>query len=73
MKNFMLKTSSKPVLSIKILVFRIKPCQGGEEGSSGWSIEGEEDGRTSRGQHFQDVEMSGLIFQLNRYLNHVPV
>ena len=27
MKKFMLKTSSKPILSIKILVFRINPSK----------------------------------------------
>ena len=58
MKKFMLKTSSKPILSIKILVFRINPSKEflclvdwfPKEG-------GDKDGSTSRGQHSQVDEV----------------
>ena len=62
MKKFMLKTSSKPIHSIKILVFRINPSkeilclvdwfarEGGREAGGEVAV-GRSSSRTSRGQH----------------------
>ena len=59
MKKFMLKTSSKPILSIKILVFRINPSKEplclvdwfAREGEGVAVAVGRSSCRTSRGQH----------------------
>ena len=66
MKKFMLKTSSKPILSIKILVFRINPSKellclvdwfAREGGGVGAVAVGRSSCRTSRGQHSQVDEV----------------